>query len=96
MRDAVPVRIRTGFDHAVVQYPNHYRGSATGPARTSAHAVAAARKVGDSGNRDSLIEQQVATIPGMVIEARNQVTGLEAWGFRSSLRVHSELDYIQH
>ena len=49
---------------------------------------------GDLGG-DSLIEQEVAEVPGVVVEARDEVAGLVARGFDGGFGVHAEFDGVQ-
>ena len=49
----------------------------------------------DAG-RDTLVQQQVAAIPGMIVEARNQMPGLEAGRFHRLLRVIAELTTLKN
>jgi hypothetical protein len=45
---------------------------------------------------DSFVQQQVARIHGVIVEAGDQVPGLDARRFHRTLRVVSELHYIQN
>jgi len=44
---------------------------------------------------DALIEQEIAGIHGVIVEARNQMPRLEARRFHCRLRVHTELDHVE-
>src|SRR5947209_7434858 len=83
--DTVAVRVGAGFDYPVMRDANHYWRGATGPSRASRDLVPFFHQRLEDLRRDALVKQQVAAIPGMIIEARNQVPRLEPRRFHRRL-----------
>jgi hypothetical protein len=77
MRGTVIKRVRARFNNGARQHFDHHRCGAVRIARPHVGVMAAGRQVGDYGCRNSFVQQQIAAIPGVIVEAGNQVTRLE-------------------
>src|SRR5205085_6099391 len=95
MCGAVVIRIRTGFENTVRQPANYDRRSTASPAGALADLVAAIGKLGDGHWWNALVQNQVAAIPGVIVEARNQVASLKARRLHGILGIQVELQYVE-
>ena len=76
-RGTVVERIGAGFDDAARQHADHHRSGAVVVARHDLDLVPARRQVRRHRLRNALIQQQIAALPGVIVEARNQMPRLK-------------------
>ena len=95
VRDAIAVGVGARFNHAIGCNANHHGSRAAGPSGARADFVAASSQFGADIGRDALVQQQIATVPGMIVKARYQMPGLKARRFHRRLGVLAEIDHVE-
>ena len=95
MGDAVSPGVGTRFDDAARNDAHQHRRSAAVPAIAIFDHVPAFDECVKCSARDTFIEKQIAQVPGVIVEARDQVTGLKTRRFNGRLGVHVELDHVE-
>ena len=80
-------RICARFDHAVRALPESSQALRRWPSGNGCPPYGRAPPVPPDVGRIALVQQQVPAVPGVVVEARHQMPGLEARRFNGGLRV---------